>query len=50
MAADSRGSGSADEAHLGQIISLLGPPPPDLLGRGKKISQYFDDKGMLAVY
>ncbi|KOC12416.1 Protein kinase domain containing protein [Aspergillus flavus AF70] len=42
---DSRGSGSADEAHLGQIISLLGPPPPDLLGRGKETSRYFDAKG-----
>ncbi|PIG83884.1 protein kinase domain protein [Aspergillus arachidicola] len=42
---DSRGSGSADEAHLGKIISLLGPPPPDLLGRGKETSRYFDVKG-----
>ncbi|KAJ9318186.1 hypothetical protein DTO271D3_1443 [Paecilomyces variotii] len=42
---NSRGSGSADEAYLGQIISLLGPPPPDLLGRGKEISRYFDAKG-----
>ncbi|KAL3428935.1 kinase domain-containing protein [Aspergillus tetrazonus] len=44
-----RGSGSADEAHLGQIISLLGPPPPDLLNRGKETSRYFDAKGMLAL-
>ncbi|KAJ5213018.1 hypothetical protein N7449_000187 [Penicillium cf. viridicatum] len=36
---DSCGSGSADEAHLGKIISLLGPPPPDLLGRGKETSR-----------
>ncbi|EAS37019.3 CMGC/SRPK protein kinase [Coccidioides immitis RS] len=42
---NSRGSGSADEAHLGQIISLLGPPPPDLLRRGKETSRYFDAKG-----
>ncbi|KAJ5607232.1 hypothetical protein N7537_003851 [Penicillium hordei] len=38
---DSCGSGSADEAHLGKIISLLGPPPPDLLARGKETSRYF---------
>ncbi|KAJ5927546.1 hypothetical protein N7516_009319 [Penicillium verrucosum] len=42
---DSCGSGSADEAHLGKIISLLGPPPPDLLGRGKETSRYFNAKG-----
>ncbi|KAL5685388.1 hypothetical protein EMGR_004240 [Emarellia grisea] len=42
---NARGSGSADEAHLGQIISLLGPPPPDLLSRGKDTSRYFDAKG-----
>lgn len=44
---DSRGSGSVDGAHLGQIISLLGVPPPDLLGRGKETSCYFDDMGQL---
>ncbi|KAM0098671.1 hypothetical protein ACP6JE_006772 [Aspergillus fumigatus] len=42
---NARGSGSADEAHLGQIISLLGPPPPDLLSRGNDTSRYFDAKG-----
>lgn len=42
---DSRSSGSADETHLGQIISLLGPPPPDLLDRGREAYRYFDAKG-----
>ncbi|KAL3495915.1 kinase-like domain-containing protein [Aspergillus germanicus] len=44
---DSRGPGSADadEAHLAQIISLLGPPPHDLLARGKETSRYFDARG-----
>lgn len=44
---NSHGSTSADEAHLGQIISLLGPPPSDLVGRGKDSSRYFDANGML---
>lgn len=47
---DSCGSGSADEAHLGKIISFLGPPPPNLLGRGKETSRYFDAKGILVVF
>ncbi|KAE8380090.1 kinase-like domain-containing protein [Aspergillus bertholletiae] len=41
--------GSVDEAHLGQIISLLGPPPPDLLDREKETSRYFHTEGMLAL-
>ncbi|KAL5339543.1 kinase-like domain-containing protein [Aspergillus crustosus] len=42
---DSCDSGLSDEAHLGKIISLLGPPPPDLLSRGKETSRYFDTTG-----
>ncbi|KAJ0416500.1 kinase-like domain-containing protein [Aspergillus carlsbadensis] len=44
---DSRVSGSADadKAHLAQIISLLGTPPPDLLAWGKETSRYFDAQG-----
>lgn len=45
---DSRGLVSTEEAHLAQIISLLGPPPLDLLDQGKETSRYFDAKGMLA--
>ncbi|KAJ5232547.1 protein kinase [Penicillium chermesinum] len=45
IAPNARGSASADEAHLGQVISLLGPPPPDLLNQGKEASRYFDAKG-----
>ncbi|KAL4864794.1 hypothetical protein BDV12DRAFT_205533 [Aspergillus spectabilis] len=44
---DSCGSGSSEKAHLGKIISLLGPPPPDLLSRGKETSRYFDAKGQI---
>ncbi|KAJ5584222.1 uncharacterized protein N7459_004022 [Penicillium hispanicum] len=38
-------SSSKDEKHLAAIISLLGPPPADLLARGNRSSQYFDDDG-----
>lgn len=31
--------------HLACIISLLGPPPLDILHRGKESSRYFDDEG-----
>ncbi|BCS19490.1 uncharacterized protein APUU_12318A [Aspergillus puulaauensis] len=34
-----------EAAHVAQIISLLGPPPLDVLQRGKRSSQYFDEKG-----
>ncbi|KAJ5710110.1 hypothetical protein N7493_009702, partial [Penicillium malachiteum] len=36
---------SADEVYLGQIISILGPPPAELLSQGKNTSQYFDAQG-----
>ncbi|KAI9932453.1 hypothetical protein ASPWEDRAFT_189230 [Aspergillus wentii DTO 134E9] len=42
---DSCGSGSSYEAHLGKIISLLGPPPPNLLSHGKETSRFFDAQG-----
>ncbi|GES62191.1 protein kinase domain protein [Aspergillus terreus] len=42
---DSRGANPADAVYLGQIVSLLGPPPPDLLDRGKGTPRYFDAKG-----
>ncbi|KAL2867737.1 putative protein kinase [Aspergillus lucknowensis] len=42
---DARGPGSADEAHLGRIISLLGPPPSDLLDRGRETSRYYGAQG-----
>ncbi|KAL3449833.1 kinase-like domain-containing protein [Aspergillus insuetus] len=44
---DTRSSDSADESHLAQIISLLRHPPPDLLGRGRETSRYFDAQGQV---
>ncbi|KAJ6020995.1 hypothetical protein N7540_006499 [Penicillium herquei] len=40
---------SADEAYLGEIISLLGPPSPELLSQGKKASHDFDTQNMLST-
>lgn len=38
-------SAFSNEMHLACIISLLGPPPLDLIRRGKESSRYFDDEG-----
>ncbi|KAL2797006.1 kinase-like domain-containing protein [Aspergillus keveii] len=46
---DTRGSDSADDAHLAQIISLLGHPPRDLLKRGRETSRYFDAQGQFKL-
>ncbi|KAF2222311.1 kinase-like domain-containing protein [Elsinoe ampelina] len=32
-------------AHLAEVIGLLGPPPLDLLQRGKRSSEFFDENG-----
>ncbi|KAL4899487.1 hypothetical protein BDW74DRAFT_171527 [Aspergillus multicolor] len=41
----SGGPGSADETHVAQIISLLGPLPRDLLDRRRETSRYSDGQG-----
>jgi hypothetical protein len=32
-------------AHLARMISLLGPPPPELLDRGTETTRFFDEDG-----
>ncbi|KAL8856069.1 MAG: hypothetical protein Q9178_007325 [Gyalolechia marmorata] len=32
-------------AHLAEMIALMGPPPPELLKRGKRSAEFFDDDG-----
>jgi hypothetical protein len=32
-------------AHLARMISLLGPPPPELLDRGTETTRFFDENG-----
>ncbi|EGX91066.1 Protein kinase-like domain [Cordyceps militaris CM01] len=36
-------------AHLAEIIALLGPPPKDLLARGRLASKFFSDQGTFAA-
>jgi len=32
-------------AHLADMIALMGPPPPDLLKRGKRTAEFLDKDG-----
>ncbi|KAK0748074.1 CMGC protein kinase [Apiosordaria backusii] len=32
-------------AHLAEVVGMLGPPPLDLLQRGKRSKEFFDEKG-----
>ena len=34
-----------DQTHLAHITALLGPPPKDLLTRGKRTSMFYDPEG-----
>jgi len=34
-----------DEQHLAEMVSLLGPPPPEFFKRSYKCSQYWDSQG-----
>ncbi|OCL06510.1 protein kinase [Glonium stellatum] len=34
-----------DEQHLAEMVSLLGPPPPEFLKRSEKCYQYWDNQG-----
>ena len=42
---DSDGEGWSTRAHLAEIIGLLGPPPLDLLQKGVRSSEFFDEEG-----
>jgi serine/threonine-protein kinase SRPK3 len=35
-----------DEQHLAEMVSLMGPPPPEFLRRSEKCRLYWDDHGM----
>ncbi|PNS14678.1 hypothetical protein CAC42_1700 [Sphaceloma murrayae] len=37
--------GYSTRAHLADVVALLGPPPLDLLQRGKRSSEFFDEHG-----
>ena len=38
-------SGYDPQAHLAEMMTILGPPPRDLLKKGRKTSLYFDANG-----
>ncbi|PWY75347.1 kinase domain protein [Aspergillus sclerotioniger CBS 115572] len=42
---ESNTSSFSDEKHLARTISILGPPPVDMLCRAKHTSRYFDPEG-----
>ncbi|KAM0325025.1 hypothetical protein ACHAQA_007561 [Verticillium albo-atrum] len=35
-------------AHLAELVALLGPPPPDLLQRGQRSSEFFTEDGTVS--
>ncbi|KZF19211.1 CMGC protein kinase [Xylona heveae TC161] len=42
---DPDGKGYSTRAHLAEVIGLLGPPPLDLLKRGKRSPEFFTEDG-----
>ncbi|RAL00839.1 kinase domain protein [Aspergillus ibericus CBS 121593] len=42
---DPDGKGYSTRAHLAEVIGMLGPPPLDLLRRGKRSSEFFTEDG-----
>lgn len=45
-AASQHGTWTSEEDHLAQYMEVLGPIPCELLERGTKTREYFDDSGM----
>ncbi|KAK5113701.1 hypothetical protein LTR62_003328 [Meristemomyces frigidus] len=46
-AASQKGTWSSEDDHLAQYMEVLGPMPRELLQRGKKTREYFDESGNL---
>lgn len=36
----------SDEQHLAEMISLMGPPPPEFLKRSEKCQMFWDSDGI----
>lgn len=48
---DPDGKGYSTRAHLAEVVGILGPPPLDLLVRGKRSHEFFTKDGyMLLLY
>lgn len=41
---DHGGKGYSTRAQLAEVIGVLGPPPPDLLRKGGRTSELFDEQ------
>lgn len=46
---DPDGKGYSTRAHLAEVMGILGPPPLDLLQRGKRSHEFFTDDGKYSV-
>lgn len=42
--------GYSTRAHLAEVIGILGPPPLDMLKRGKRSLEFFTEDGMCYLY
>lgn len=42
---DPDGKGYSTRAHLAEVVGMLGPPPLDLLERGKRSQEFFTEDG-----
>lgn len=42
---DPDGKGYPTRAHLAEVIGMLGPPPSDMLERGKRSREFFAEDG-----
>lgn len=42
---DPDGKGYSTRAHLAEVMGILGPPPLDMLKRGKRSHEFFTDDG-----
>ncbi|KAF7187460.1 Serine/threonine-protein kinase SRPK [Pseudocercospora fuligena] len=45
---DPDGTGYSTRAHLAEVVAILGPPPPDLLQRGRRSNEFFSDGKFIA--
>lgn len=43
---DPDGKGYSTRAHFAEVIGVLGPPPLDMLERGKRSHEFFDEDGV----
>jgi hypothetical protein len=47
---DPDGKGYSTRAHLAEVVGMLGPPPLDLLKRGKRSQEFFTEDGTYDLF